>query len=510
MLEETVVDEAFIAEMDSFRKPKNLDAGLLEACSESVVIFSERMLGIKLYSWQVKFLTEIQASMDKEADSREFAVMTSRQIGKSWAVAIFCVWAAVFNKYPGRESPYNNTVVGVVSASDTQAKKLLEEMKKFLRLGDKHMEREYPNQYPKDVLASLIDDDQRNNMNTVTFKSYDPKKHGEFLLKDSKIGSVVKSYPPTTGVLGETFSIEIIDEAGMTERIEDKFYNEYIYPTGNARDAIRIRLSTPWESSGFFYRLMDPNDNMGENHAHRLMFTIEAIKVEDPGYYAQVMKDIERKRADGLLDEVNRAYYCRFVKSGNSYFDPKHVLEVFDQNYNMVDSYGRPCDLGIDFGGQVKSRTVVTISTLGEDGKVKRLYHHAYQVGQDLSLLDDVADLMRRFKIERVIPDDCPAGDFLIRTMREKGWNVHPMNFRAEKVKKYGGFRAAMNRGELQSYDDNELKIEMLALQYSHGRVQSVIQHAPGESDDLIDSFVMSCYFYIEDMETLKTFDFYA
>lgn len=510
MVDVTVVDEQFVKDMDSFRKPTNPDAGLLEACSESVVIFSEKMLGIRLYSWQVRFLTDIQASMRGEADFKEFAVMTSRQIGKSWAVAIFCVWACMFNKYPGRENPYNNTVVGVVSASDVQAKKLLEEMKKFIRLGDKFMERTYPDMFQKDLLASMIDDDERNNMNTVTFKSFNPRKHGEYFLKGSMIGSVIKSYPPTTGVLGETFSIEIIDEAGMTERIDDKFYNEYIYPTGNARDALRIRLSTPWESSGFFYRMMDPNDNLGEVYSHRLVFTIDAIKVEDMKYYEQVMKDVERKRADGLLDEVNRAYYCRFVKSGKSYFSPESVLDCFDNPLYMEDGYKKPCDMGIDFGGQRKSRTVITISALGDDGKVKRLYHRTYRVQEDLGLLSDVQELLARFQVERIVPDHCPEGDFMIRTMVEKGWNVHPMNFRSEKVKKYGAFRAALNRREIQSYKDNELQTEMLALEHAHGRVQSVIQAAAGESDDLIDSFLLSSYFFIEDLDGVKTYDLYG
>ena len=141
---------------------------------------------------------------------------------------------------------------------------------------------------------------------------------------------------------------------------------------------------------------------------------------------------------------------------------------------------------------------------------MRRLYHRAYPVGQDLSLIEDVERLLKDFKVERIIPDECPAGDFLIRTMMEKGWNITPMNFRSEKVKKYGAFRAMLNKGKIQSYDDDELKTEMLAMEFSQGSKQSVIQHAPGYTDDLIDSFVMSSYHFIQDDGGIKVFEWGA
>jgi hypothetical protein len=409
----------------------------------------------------------------------------------------------VFNKYPGRKNIAGNTIVGVISASDAQAKKLLLEIKKYINLGDRFMLTKYGTKFPEKFFSRLVDDDAHNNMTTTTFRPW-KESDGNFLLKGAMIGCVIKSYPPTSVVLGETFSVLIIDEAGMTARIDDVFYNEFVYPTGNARDAIRINISTPWESSGFFYRLVDP-EGMHQTTAERLVFTVDAIKYEAPEYYASVIKKVEKMRTDGLLDEVNRAYYCRFVKSEASYFDPRKVIDAF-RDYAMVESYKGECDMGVDFGGQVNSRTVVTISAF-RDGKTVRLFHQAYPVGQDLSLLSDIEELKTRFNIQRIIPDDCPAGDFLIRTMKEKGWVLHPMNFRSDKLKKYGAFRAALNRGEIESYRDDELKVEMLALQFEHGKVNSVIHAAPGERDDLIDSFVMSAYFYLVDESDFQVYD---
>ena len=150
-----------------------------------------------------------------ENGEREFVAITSRQIGKSTALAIFSIWCATFNKYPGTLS--NNTSVGIASASDIQAKKLLYEMKKFLRLGDRHMELTYQDggqpQFGSEFFTQLLDEHEPNNTTTITFKPYNEEIHGKHLLVDSKSGSTIKSYPATSTVLGETFSVVIIDEA---------------------------------------------------------------------------------------------------------------------------------------------------------------------------------------------------------------------------------------------------------------------------------------------------------
>lgn len=502
MLIETLVTNKFIKEMDEFRLPPK-DKGILEACSENVVLFAEKMLGFRLYAWQVKFLISIQKAILGEYFTKEFLVVTSRQIGKSTAIAILALWACVFNKYPG--TIHQNTLVGVVSASDTQAKKLLYEIKKMIHIGDTFLYKTYMDEdkhlFIKKFFTSLLAEDEPNNTTTITFKAYGDQ-FGDYLLKDSLNGSVIKSYPPTAVVLGETFSIVIIDEAGKSERITDQFFYDYAYPTGNSTDAIRIYTSTPWTPSGFFYRLADPANLYTKSNIDKLLFSVDAIKKENPKYHKVVKKTIDQMNSDGKTDEVQRAYFCRFVKSEASYFNPDRVFECFRKDCVMLEKFEKECDMGVDFGGQVKSKTVITISYLDDDDLIHRLHHKSYEVGKDLDLIEDMEELMTRFNVQRIIPDDCPAGDFLIRIMIEKGWNVEPMNFRSEKVKKYGAFRKHLNKGEVYCYDDGFLKTEMLALENSNTSRQSVIVAPAGYSDDLIDSFVMSCYFFLSDEES--------
>lgn len=496
--------------MEELRQPDK-EKGLIENCSNNVVLFAEYMLGIKLYAWQVYFLNNIQEAMKDPDSEREFIALTSRQVGKSTALAIFSNWCAVFNKYPGTHA--NNTITGIASASDVQAKKLLYEMKKLLRLGDAYIRDKYKDEddkplFGEEFFSSLLSEQDPNNTTTITFKPYNENEHGAFLLKGSKAGSVIKSHPATSVVLGETFSVVIIDEAGKSDRITDQFFYDYMYPTGNSTNALRIYTSTPWTPSGFFYRMVNPDDLYNDSSAITYLFTIEAIADENPMQYKTVQKTIKALNADGKIDEVQRAYYCRFVKGEQTYFEPNDVFEMFSSELSQAMTYSGPCDVGVDFGGQVTSRTVITVSTLNDKGEIHRLWHRVYEVGKDDNLVEDIENLvLPYFNVQRIIPDDCPQGDFMIRKMKDKGWDIQPMNFRQEKVKKYGAFRSALHRKEITSYKDDDLQAEMLALEYSTGRQQSVIQHAPGYSDDLIDSFIMSCFFYVVDEGGFKLFD---
>lgn len=512
-VEETKVDEVFIRLMDEIRQPDK-SLGLIEQCSQSVVIFAERMLGFKLYAWQIKFLSEIQKAIDGKVAHREYAAITSRQIGKSTSIAILALWCAVFNKKPG--TVFKNTLFGIVSASDEQSKTLLHEIKKLMLLGDGHMSSTYFNEDGSPIFAisddkgfftELLSDNDANNTTTITFKRHDPSIHGPYLLAGSKAGSTIRSWPPTSVVLGKTLTMAVIDEAGKIDKITDEFVKEYFLPTGSSTDCIFIYTSTPWSPAGYFYRMVNPDD-VYDDKGYKVLFTIDAISIEDPPRREWVQKNfIDPSLKDGNKDEIQRAFYCRFVKGETTFFDPLRVYKVFTDSYSMYDEYKGVCDMGVDFGGKTTSKTVITISELNHEGKIRRLYHKSYPVQEDDSLLEDIAELKKRFNVQRIIPDECPAGDYLIREMKNKGWQVHPMNFRSEKVKKYGAFRAQVNQGNIMSYMDDTLKTEMLALENSQSVRQTLIQHAPGYTDDAIDSFVLSTYFYVQEENTVEFFE---
>ena len=509
MIKETIVDEDFIKQMKKYEeKPEG--KGLLEACSENVVLFSKYMLGFNLYSWQIDFLTRLQDSLHGKSKVREHAAITSRQIGKTeGVVAIFDLWAAIFNKAP-MVSIGNNTQILVVSASDKQSKDLIKRIRRMMNLGDVYMRDKwgYENFYSK-----LIDPKGANNTEQITFyaaTSNDkeaPDVEDTPLLKGSKIGSQIVSFPPTSKVLGSTASIIIVDEVGKTDKISDEFLEEYLSPVGDANDALKVYISTPWVLSGFFYRIINPDDVYEDFDVEKVMYSIDAIKIENPKQYETVMTKIEKMRAADKNAEVQRAYYCQFVKGEQSFFNPDAVRDCFDEDYEMIEEFKGECDLGVDFGGQSISKTVITVSYLDDKNMIRRLYKKTYEVGKDTNLVDDIAEIMKRFNVKRIIPDNCPQGDYKIREMIDKGWVVTPMTFASDKVKKYTAFRALLNRRLIKSFNDDSLKAEMFALESSQGVRNMIIKHGVGVNDDEIDSFVLSAYHFLVDESAGRYFD---
>ena len=525
MVQEIIVDEAFIAEMDKYREKPDPYPGLLAACKDNIVLFCEKMVGIRLYAWQVYFLKKIEASVNAgniegaEWVCKKFLALTSRQIGKSTALALLSLWLVTFNKIA--KTTFNNTQIGIVSATDEQARKLLLEIRKHIRSGDRFMADNYKNEQGESIFpivedrktkrkfgffSALVDEESANNTKMVSFKAYAPQEHGQYLLVGSKSGSVIFSFPPTAIILGNTLSMLMEDEAGKSDKLSDDFHRDMALPTISSTDGYNILTSTPWQPSGFFYEACDVRDERGSEY-ERVLFTCEAIRIENPKQYARIQEEIKSLRERGYGDVARRQYYCEFIKGEASYFTPDDVFDCFSEEYEPYEHFRKPCDLGVDFGGKTTSRTAITVSALCDDGIVRRLYHKVYEVQQDDMLLEDIAELMSRFNIQRVVFDDCPAAQYIVPQMQNRGWNLHPMNFRSEKVAKYGAFRATLRRREIKSYRDSDLQTEMLALEFSQGSKQSVIQHAPGERDDLIDSFVMSCYFFVAEEAGFNFYD---
>jgi hypothetical protein len=499
MVKVTEVNEDFIERMEVFRQSPE-GASFWESCSNNVVVFAEKCFDIRLRAWQVSTLSRIT---DPERVSKFFVLITSRQIGKSLSSAIVSSWAVLFNKFPGGVE--NNTAVCIISAGETESQKLLNEIKKLFKRGDNHLKRSYVDDegvplFGEHFFTELLDPDGSNNKTMMTLLPHDPEVHGEYILAGSKSGSTIVSYTPTSRVLGETFSLIIVDEAGKTDRITDEFFYEFLLPTGDERNAVFMILSTPWVSSGFYYRMVDPEGLFEPmEDAEVFAFDIDAIKIEDPQGHARRLKQIKKLEADGKIDEVQRAYYCRFVSSEQNYFDPEKVYQVFSPVHKKLFSYDGSCMMGVDFGAKSHSRTVITISRFDEErGFVYRIYDKVYEVNEDEDIVEDIAYLLTLFNVDCIVYDDADTGRYVVQQMEKKGWNIHPMSFRAEKVKKYGALRGLLNTGKLVSYEDEDLKVEMLALQNTPKRARSLIGAPPGYYDDRIDSWVCSAYHYLE------------
>lgn len=488
-------------ERDEFLESFSLlpEKELFKACSEDPAVFAYYMLGIRLYAWQYLVTREIVKG------NKRIILNTSRQIGKSLLSSVISLWFAIFNK--GCTSEFKNTKVGVISATDDQAKKVMRDIKNIIYIGNHYCKLHYSKGkgdiFDLGLFTFLVDDSREaeNNKSTITFKAW--TEGMGFLLNNSLVGSFIKCYPPTDIVRGETFDLLFVDEAAQ---IDDEIYNMAIEKTGEKFDAFRIMASTPYGLSGFFYEFFDPDDRLSDNMWARFAFTIDSIRLDEPTEYAKRMNAIKSDEAMGKILKIRQESYCEFVQSEQTFFNPAKVDEMFE-DYPVVESYSGECDLGVDFGGLKNSQTVVTISRIDDEGTIHRIYTMAYPVRQDGELVNDLKDLRKRFNIQRIIVDECPAGYVIQDKLVKEGWNIVGMKFAAEKVKKYGEFRAKLHKGRIKSYMDNELQSQMKALMTKQGIERTQIQPPPGYKDDYIDSFLLSTYFYISNDSGFRCWD---
>jgi len=378
--------------------------------------------------------------------------------------------------------------------SDVQSKKLMNEIKLMIGSGDVTMQDVVGQD---EFFSDLLDSDRPNNKTTISFERHHDY-HDERILSGAQVGPSIHTYPPTDSVLGETFSLGFIDEAG---KVDDYFYDDVFRQTMNASDGVRVFTSTPWQSSGFFYEMIKNRENLD---AKVYAFSVEALESE-PSEHAEtqlesVEQDIISMRQRGKTAQIKRQYYCEFVQGNQQFFDPDLVDDVFTRSLTRSTEHEGPVDVGIDFGGKRSSHTVITVSQFDEENElIKRLWHKRYPIDGDESLLEDLQRVNQVFDVQRWVPDECPQGDRVIKTMdKEFGWNVKPMSFKRDKVRKYSAFDDYLAMGCVASYEDEDLREEMKALEKEETRRHTKI-HAPRNyTDDLIDSFVMSAYFFIE------------
>jgi len=499
--------------LDSLRLPKDTNDSLFKASSDNIVVFAKHMLGLDLYYWQIEFLHEMQRVLDGSSRYDMVVANTSRQIGKSTCLAVFALWACVFNKRPDKR--FQTTLVSIISRGGEQAKKLLREIKKTYRAGDRYMKSAYLDDdgnpvYGREFFSKLLSPDDPNNTTSISFvpHGHDGVDHGEFLLKGSLGSSGIRCYPPTPIVLGETFTIGMIDEAGHRD-IPDTFWHDELYPTGDANEALWVFTSTPWEPKGFFYEHCDPENARGTSNIFKMVASIDILAYDKNNPSAQkqylaVKKKIENYKRNGEWNKVRKIYYCEFVQGDKSFFPPEKVASMFSEEISMVDEYSGECDIGVDFGGKT-SRTAYTISYKDvTNNRIVRLKHKRYEAENDDSLLADIEYEMTKFNIQRVIPDDCPAGWYRIGLMTKKGWNVQPMNFRSDKMKKFSAMKNLMLASEqtIFSYPDEQLRDEMYSIEYSEGSVRTILTTSNNMTDDMVDSFVMSMYFFLDSDST--------
>jgi len=448
--------------------------------------FSYHFLGIRPYSYQFMIFERAAYGV------KRLAVCSSRQIGKSISVAVLGLWAAFFNRFPS--GVHNNTKVCIISRSDDQAKKLMSEIKKLVNIGDKWM---LQTSGKEKILSSELDPYGANNTDTMTFKN----------------GCTVKCFPPTGAIRGETSDLVIVDEAAF---VEEEIFREDIEPTVSSTNGIVILTSTPKGQSGLWYSLFDPFDKLSKHEYERLWFPWAVC--ENKKQKETIQKKLEQAQIEGDTRHFDQEYGAMFTVDEEAFFSSIKVDAGYDEDLSLQNIWNKtPCCLGLDYG-MTTCHTVITISTLDTDGRVKLLYQYAYPLNSDDNMIfSDIKELMLKFKIAKIIADDCPQGNSTNQRMKNEGLPIELYNFRSEQATMardgynrntgYYQFRNWLNLNKIKYPKIPELMVEMKALQEVRKLINVSIKKPKGGFDDRIDSFMMSTLPFIsETAEGLEAF----
>ena len=448
------------------------------------LVFARYVLGINSKNVGFEIRPYQGYFIDQVLENKRVALVKSRQIGMSTTLGIFALWLALYNKLP--VGLHNSTNIGLISKDDDSSKSLMRKyVKGFLPGADRWM---------KEVTGGATDFISRrvgkiNNTSQIEFDK---------TVMNKQNGSMINCYPPTEKAVGETLSALFIDEAALLNNPNPKEWLASILPTVSSNGLV-VLSSTPRNASGLFYEAIDPFEKR-KIHNYKRLFYPFTINKNDEEYMQRVYNSFRNmdKR------EFAREYECNFITSGDNFFSPILVDRAMDDR--VRDSYDFKGEVvaGIDFGW-TDSRTVVTLTWKDPSDDIIKLIHikrfDSKTVGD--SVFNHLEFLENTYNIVSYVVDDCTQGKDFVDKLKKKGKSVIEFDFhthKGDKISTYIKFKSKMNNGFIKFPENRILIREMKELLSEETRIGKPSIHKPRRgSDDIIDSFVMSTFPFLNE-----------
>lgn len=457
----------------------------LKEMREDPVKFAKFMLGFTARDYQAYLIKQI-------LDHQKVAIVKGRQIGFSTTISLFCLWAAYFNKF--KSGATGNTKICVISKDDDAAKKLLQSIKDFMYMGDAYMSKFLKGK--KDKNGNLLDYNQMFSREIVV-NNVDQLK--------LKNGAIIYSFPPTGKVRGTSNDILFIDETaflGEGKGLDvEKFYYTDALPSISETAGKIIVSSTPNGYGGLYYEIIDPEGKRDEHEFHRFMFPFTVNK-DNPNYLEQV--ELFKKHMDPK--KFAQEYLCDFTQNDISYFNSEKVEQMFDAHVRDINPDDYEHIASVDYG-MSESRTVITLCSEIE-GTITRTYYKEFESGWDINgVIPFMEGLKDRFRINKIVVDQCPQGDAINKKMIEMGWNIELFDFHTKKIETYQAFKNRMNKGEVKIAPDTETERQFYEMQQEESKTGKLMIHKPkGGRDDIVDGMIMASSHYLGTKETIGAY----
>lgn len=487
-MEYTKIPESFKKEYESKFKLNSLS---IEEIEKDIVLWSNFMLGIKLRLYQAWCIDNILKSKTKRV-----ALCWGRQLGKSIALGVFAFWATFYNKYPATVE--NITTCYIMSRDDDTAKELLEKVRGLIKMGDRQI-----NKLKKVKYYFSQHYGKPDNQHQITWKNN---------------RSFIKSVPPTDTVVGKSASLFLIDEMAklkvMAPLTDKRLYYEVVEPTTSETGGYLIVSSTPNGATNLFYELFDP-DEKNTNHEYARIWLPYMIN-EDKEYNKFVEEKRKIMETRGELKLWQQEYMAMFTVTQSSFFDIEDIMENIDYNLAPIYEFKQTsCSIGLDYGMN-PSRTVITIKAL-IDNKITTINQIRFPVDFDENNLmkedfeNSILNLVKRYRVQWIVADDCPQGDTINKWMASKGLPIVLFNFRSDQAKGgrnrgYYTYRTLLKAKKIRYPNLPHLIEEMKILEETQLAVNVSVKAPRGSLCDCIDSEMMAAFSFFENSEGISSF----
>ena len=421
--------------------------------------------GINPYDYQFKMLDDMK-------NYKFFIGNTARQIGKSLVLGIFSFWAAYNNVHPvGIDK---RTKVGIVSATEDQAKKLLRDIYMIVQNAD-------------GVFAKLTKGTQFSSRQYFTEKM----REKPTAYKLDFTGGTIECFPPTKKLRGNSLSFLFIDEGDFLG-CEDPnyFFNSEAMPTLKKTEGNCNIYSTPKGTPSYYRDIFRPEEPEPATGWHRIWYNWTIYQDDWVNGWSKYLQAVEQ----GKLMDFEAEFEAKFTSGRHSFFNPEKIDKCV-ANRGPIDECIERVYAGIDFSGGGACRTAVSFSYYdNKEIKSVLLKSKEFPMGYDNSQLVSYFKQQRlRYNIYALVCEKCPAGETPIALLKQAGFRVIEFNSRADKVSSYMNLEIAVNNERIELYKDKTVLAQLKGLESIETNMGNIqIKKPNGMNDDVADSVMFS------------------
>ncbi len=428
-------------------------------------LWAKWVCGINLYDYQFKMVDEMQRS--------KFMIFnTARQIGKSLVIAVFAFWAAYNNIFPvGIDK---KTKIGIVSATEDQAKKLLRDIYTVVQTAD-------------GIFGKLSKGTELKDKQYFTNKM--KEKPTAYKLQWSA-GSI-ECFPPTKKLRGNSLSFLFIDEGDFLGCEDpDYFFNSEAMPTLKKTDGCCYPFSTPKGLPSYYQDIFRPFEEKPATGWKRIWYNWTIYQNDWVNGWIKYKQALEQ----GKLADFEAEYEAKFTSGRHSFFSPLNIDECVEDR-ESIDECNYQVFAGVDFGAGGAARTAVTLAYFDErEQKSIILLSKEFPLKyHNDKLVDYFNKLKLRYRIHTIVAEQCPAGFTPIELLKNARYKVIEFNSRADKIIGYENMLIAVNNKRVELYQEKTMLSQLKGLEAHETNMGNIqIKKASGMLDDVADSVMFA------------------